>query len=146
MQDIVVEALSWVKTPYMDQQCVKGAGVDCAMLLVGVAKACERLPQGWKVPVYSPEWHIHQNEEVFLATVHHLGCIPISHRPLSLGSILLFQYGRVSSHAAIVVTVEPEPYIVHASRSERYVTHHRLDNKLLGRLRQTFSFPNRMDA
>ena len=31
---VIAEAMSWIGTPFRDQSDVKGAGVDCAMLLV----------------------------------------------------------------------------------------------------------------
>jgi cell wall-associated NlpC family hydrolase len=43
-EDVVVEARTWVGTPYHHQQCVKGHGVDCAQLVAGVGHALGLLP------------------------------------------------------------------------------------------------------
>lgn len=48
--EIVREALSWVATPYMHQQAVKGSGVDCVGLIRGVGGALDILdvtPEAW---------------------------------------------------------------------------------------------------
>lgn len=38
-KDVVVEARSWLGTPYVHQHRAKGHGVDCAGLVIGVARA-----------------------------------------------------------------------------------------------------------
>ena len=141
-EQIVTEALSWVATPYHHQACVKGVGVDCAMLLAGIAKACGLIAPDWRAPVYSPQWHLHQNEEVLTQTLEALGCRPVPQEYQAIGDILVLQYGRVSSHCAILVALHP-PYIVHASNKEgdKRVVHHRLDAKLQARVRQVYVFP-----
>lgn len=59
--EVVSEARSWLGTPYQHQARVKGIGVDCAGLLIGVARALglvapafdvngyARLPDGWSL-------------------------------------------------------------------------------------------------
>ena len=42
--DILREARSWIGTPFHHQQCVKGIGVDCAMLVMGVGVALGLAP------------------------------------------------------------------------------------------------------
>jgi cell wall-associated NlpC family hydrolase len=68
-----------------------------------------------------------------------VGCrrVPLDDR--RPGTILLFQYGRVSSHAAILVAQDPE-YLVHALLGHG-VRHHRLAGDLLARLRGCYAFP-----
>ena len=46
-QRIVEEARSWLGTPYHHQAMVKGAGVDCAMILVAVYRAVGLIPAGF---------------------------------------------------------------------------------------------------
>lgn len=41
---IVSEARKWIGTPYHHQQCIKGVGVDCALLVVGVGSALGLMP------------------------------------------------------------------------------------------------------
>lgn len=43
-EDILAEARSWIGTPYRQQQCVKGMGVDCAQLILGVFSALGYFP------------------------------------------------------------------------------------------------------
>lgn len=40
--DIVAEAVSWVGTPHVEQQSVKGQGCDCKGLIAGVARELGR--------------------------------------------------------------------------------------------------------
>lgn len=42
--DVIIEARSWVGTPYHHQQCRKGHGVDCAQLVAGVGAALGLMP------------------------------------------------------------------------------------------------------
>ena len=41
--NIVQEARSWIGTPFRHQAKVKGHGVDCAQLIIGVGEACNEL-------------------------------------------------------------------------------------------------------
>jgi NlpC/P60 family putative phage cell wall peptidase len=135
---IIAETFTWVGTRYHDQACVKGAGVDCAMLLVGVARAVGLVDPAWQPPVYSPEWHLHNNQEVLLDTLRRMGCQERDIVARQPGDILVFRYGRVASHCGVLVGPD---YLVHASNADGQVVHHRLDAKLFGRLRHVFAFP-----
>jgi cell wall-associated NlpC family hydrolase len=109
---IVAEALSWVGVPYRSNAMVKdkvGGGTDCAMLLAAVYGPLGLIP-GWVDPrPYSPQWHIHRNEEeymgVVLAHAHEIAGPP---RP---GDVAMFKIGKVFAHGAIVIDW---PNVVHA--------------------------------
>ena len=50
-REIVLEAKSWRGTPYRHQQSLKGSGVDCVGLILGVGRALEILqitPDQWR--------------------------------------------------------------------------------------------------
>lgn len=139
-EQIIQEALSWNGTKWHHRSCLKGIGTDCVCLLAGVAKAVGLLAQEWQPPRYSPDHMLHSNEECLLGVLATLGCLPIPLGAQRSGDALIFQYGRVSSHAAILVADTP-PYIVHAARDVGRVVHQRLSGPLLARLRQCFAFP-----
>lgn len=108
---IVREAISWIGTPYHHEGRVKGAGVDCAMLLaevyvrVGVIRPVT-------VEHYPHDWHMHHSEELYLTVVERCGgrLLPEGELPQP-GDIVMYRIGKCLSHAGIVVEW---PRIVHA--------------------------------
>lgn len=49
---VVAEARSWIGTPWVHQHRAKGVAVDCAGLVIGVARALGLLPAGFDVTGY----------------------------------------------------------------------------------------------
>jgi cell wall-associated NlpC family hydrolase len=99
----VNEALSWVGTPFLDCGDVKGpnGAVDCAMLLVRAA-----VDTGCVAPFdprpYSPRWHLHRSEELFLGWITgRLGAREVAEP--RVGDVILWQFGRCFSHGAVLV-------------------------------------------
>ncbi len=120
---IVAEAATWLRTPYHHQAGVKGAGCDCAFLLIRVFAACGLVPEVDPRP-YPPDWHLHRDEERYLGWIRrYAGRIET---PLP-GDVALWRFGRTVSHAGIVVEW---PTIIHAYRGEGVV----LEDAARGRL------------
>ena len=65
---IVREARSWVRTPYHAQADIKGAGVDCGMLLVRVFVDSGLVPPFDPRP-YADDWYLHRSEERYLGFI-----------------------------------------------------------------------------
>src|SRR4051794_8469193 len=65
---IVTEAETWLGTPFHHQGRVKGAGVDCAMLLAEVYHRCGFVPH-IDPGHYPPDWHLHRDAERYLEKV-----------------------------------------------------------------------------
>ncbi len=105
-QDVVAEALSWLNTPFHHEAAVKGAGVDCAMLLREVYAAIGLTPR-IDPGHYPADWHLHRTEERYLTWILEYAR-PVSHG--LPGDIATYKFGRVISHAAIVVQW---PVIIH---------------------------------
>lgn len=106
-EQVVDEARSWVGTPYQHQARIKGIGVDCAGLLIGVARALgivspifdvtgyTRRPDGWSL-IETCEQHMQAIERAdmgpgdavvvrFDSEPQHFGLIaPYSHGGLSI--------------------------------------------------------------
>lgn len=105
---VVTAARTWLGTPYHHAGRVKGAGVDCAMLLAetyaeaGVIAPVEIAP-------YSPQWHQHRSAELYLAYV--LERAQEIEGPPRPGDVALWKFGNCFSHGAIVMDW---PMIVHA--------------------------------
>lgn len=110
---IVKQSQSWLGTPYHHRARVKGAGVDCAQLLIAVYGDCGLIAADFDVAEYPMDWHMHRNEERYLNHVlEHAHKVDV---PLE-GDMALFKFGRTVSHAAIVVEW---PFVVHAYRPDR---------------------------
>jgi len=112
---VVAEAMTWLGTPYHHLAAVKGAGVDCAMLLVQVFKAVGELDPAFDPRPYSPQWFLHRSEEKFVNFL-----LPLARRVAapSLGDVAMFRFGRTAAHGAILVG---ENLVIHAYRPSRRV-------------------------
>jgi cell wall-associated NlpC family hydrolase len=97
---VVDEALSWQGTPYHHRGRIKGAGVDCGMILCEVYERAGVLPHV-DPGEYVPDWFMHRDEPVYLGIVEQFAAkIDGLAKP---GDIALFQYGRNPAHGAIVI-------------------------------------------
>ncbi len=113
---VVAEARKWVGTPYHACADVRGAGVDCGMLLVRVFVDTGLLAPFDPRP-YPEDWHLHRSEERYLSFAADRFCEVAEQGP---GDIIVFKYGRTFSHGAIVTGVDPIR-IVHAFQPYRAV-------------------------
>ena len=114
---VVAAARSWIGTPYHNCADIKGVGVDCCMLLIRVYCDLGLMPLVDPRP-YSPDWHLHRNEERYLEGV--LERAKEVKAP-DLGDTMLFRWGRTMSHGGIVTVTAPLT-IVHAYAPARCVT------------------------
>jgi cell wall-associated NlpC family hydrolase len=112
----VAEAKSWLGTPFRDQADVKGGGVDCAMLLVRSAVDAGFLPPFDPRP-YPPQWHLHRDEERFLAIVGRLGA-EVRRKPMP-GDVIVYRVGRCFSHGGIIIEND---HVLHAYYKTQNVT------------------------
>lgn len=113
-QAIVSAAMGWLRTPYHHHARVKGAGVDCAQILIAVFAEAGLIDE-FDTGDYPPDWMQHRSEERYLSFV-----IDRAERvdaPLP-GDVALYMVGRCFSHGAIVVEW---PSIVHASNRDGMV-------------------------
>ena len=105
---VVKEAESWIGTPFHHAARIKGAGIDCLMLL---AEVYERAGVIARIdpPFYVPDWHLHRDAERYLEGLTRYAR-EIAAPPLP-GDIALFRFGRTFSHGAIVTAW---PRLIHA--------------------------------
>ena len=113
---IVREARSWVGTPYHAQADIKGAGVDCGMLLVRVFVDCGLVPPFDPRP-YADDWYLHRAEERYLGFIFDRTKEVTAPSP---GDVMVFRYGRCYAHGGVVTGVNPLT-IVHAFQPARAV-------------------------
>ena len=134
-EQVVLEAMSWLGTPYHHCADVKGAGVDCLMLLVCVYRACGLAAANVDPRPYSPQWHLHRSEELYLQG---LGLANATETTTpQAGDIAVYKFGYTFSHAGILVD---QHHIIHALKDSGAVTLHRLnESPLAGRDVKFFS-------
>ena len=93
---IVAAAREWIGTPYHHMADVKGAGCDCAMLLVRVF--CDiGLVEPFDPRPYVKDWHLHRGEERYLDFL--LAHAREVASPLP-GDVILFKYGPQAKFAS----------------------------------------------
>jgi cell wall-associated NlpC family hydrolase len=112
----IAEARTWLGTPFRDQADVKGGGVDCAMLLVRSA-VDTRLVAPFDPRPYPPQWHLHRDEERFLAIVSKLGT-EVTRAPIP-GDVIVYRVARCFSHGGIIVE---NNHVLHAYYKTKNVT------------------------
>ena len=85
---IVAEARSWIGTPYHNCADIKGAGVDCGMLLVRVFVDAGLCPPFDPRP-YPIDWHLHRSEERYLGFIFDRGSEVADPQP---GDVMVLRY------------------------------------------------------
>ena len=136
---IIEAALSWVGTPYHHQQRLKGVGVDCAHLVAGVAIDAGLLSPDVILPMdYSPQWNLHNEEQMLLGHLEQFGCQQKD--TAAPGDIICFTIGRAVGHLGILIS---ETQYVHAQNMVKpyQVTVNTLSDKWSRRHTHTYSFP-----
>lgn len=112
---VVAAARSWLGTPYHHRARVKGAGVDCGQLVIASfyeAGLIEDLDPGY----YTCDWHLHRNEDRYLAAVESRLVRVCDDTEFSVddrykadpnfrvspGDVLVFRVGRTFSHGGLI--------------------------------------------
>lgn len=116
---IIEEAYTWEHVPYVDGQHSK-YGCDCVGLLVGISKALNFIEQDWKPDYYSPQWHLHSNDEKLLHTLEDTGCIRKNLDERIPGDILTFQFYNVSAHVGLFM---PKNTVIHSLIDRGVILH-----------------------
>lgn len=129
---IATEAASWLGTPYHHQAMVKGAGVDCAMILVAVYYACGLIPPIDPRP-YPQDWHLHRDAERYLGWVNQYAHEVTEPQK---GDLAVWRFGRAFSHGAICLDGTA---IIHAYIGRGVVLDDRNQAELQGRPVRFFS-------
>lgn len=118
---VITEARRWIGTPHVHGAAVRGAGVDCGRLLIEVYANAGLIPP-FDPGLYPHDYHLHQNEERYLAFVERFAHRVDRPEP---GDVALFKYGRVISHGAIVIQW---PVIIHAYVGQGVTEDHVVEN------------------
>jgi NlpC/P60 family putative phage cell wall peptidase len=105
---VVREAKTWIGTPFHHAARVKGAGVDCLMLLAEVYERAGVTAGRINPPFYVPDWHLHRDAERYMEGLLRYARPVNTPKP---GDIALFRFGRTYSHGAIITEW---PRLIHA--------------------------------
>lgn len=142
-QAICAEACRWIGTPYQHQQSLRGIGADCVGLVLGVGRAVGALSATYRLPYYSPQWHLHQRDELLVSHLLHYGLVlstVIADR--QPGDLLVFRLrpDQPCSHLGILIE---GTRIVHAlsDRSHACVVRQLLHGHRLRELAYICAFP-----
>lgn len=111
-------ARAWIGTPFHDHGRVKGAGCDCATLLLETYAEAGLIPHT-DVGYYSPQFFCHSSEERYLGWVKKFAC-EIPRERVQQADIALWKIGKCFAHAAIVIA-PGWPAIIHANFASRCV-------------------------
>lgn len=111
---VLVEARTWLGTPFHDRADVRGHGVDCLHLIVRVYQAVGLLG-AIDIPVYSAQWFEHRGKSLFLEGVGEYCHEVTAALP---GDIVMYTFGRFPSHGGIV---ETERALIHAWKPGGFV-------------------------
>lgn len=127
-EQIVKEAETWLNTPFHHRAMIKGVGVDCAHLLIGVFSALGAF-QEFRPTDYPNDWHLHRSDERFLG---YMAAYATEVDEPKVGDVALFRFGRCVSHGSIVIEW---PMVIHAYIGQGVVRANAIESpKLRGRL------------
>lgn len=140
---VVAEARGWTGTRWLHQGRMKGVGVDCINLVIGVGLDTGLITQEGLDNFDNPEYYRYgrsPNGELLLQGCDHfLDRVPMS--DLKLGDILIFKFVEEPQHFAIVTESTPI-YIIHAFAHARKVVEHRFDQTWKDRVVACYRFRN----
>ncbi len=154
---IINEARTWLGTPFHHQGRVKGVGVDCIGLIIGVGRAVGTLPETFDATGYGREPHNHSLPKGMvkhltikcsvIEDVEGCGCGK-KHKYAELdrarhGDILLFRFLREPQHVGFYTR---DNTIIHAYDGSEKCVEHRLDDKWKKRVVAIYEWPGVVDG
>ena len=131
--EVVQTARKWSGTPFVHQGRVCGRAVDCAGLLVGVAKDLG-------LSDYDLDGYPRVPDGVTLQAILRAELVSVAIDQARVGDVLLFGFYRHAQHLGIITRVDPM-YIIHAHEPNNGVVEHRIDDRWRRRVRGAFRFP-----
>ena len=136
---IVLEALSWVATPYVHQASTKGAGVDCVGLIRGVGGALGILdvsPEAWAP--YRRYGRL-PNPRRFMQAVDRF-LVPAAEKVH--GGVAVFAWDAgMPMHLGILDNAGGAWRLVHAFQHRDFCVHHGLTPDWESRIESLWTFP-----
>lgn len=129
-EKIVAEARTWLGCPFHHQGRVKGAGVDCAGVVIGTADALGLLTDFEDKPyARSPS-----ADQLRTTLKNYMDEIPVNEA--KSGDVLLFAFDREPQHVGFMTDIG----ILHAYAQVRKCVEHSLDETWVKRIRGAYRF------
>lgn len=94
--EIVAEARSWLGTPWVHQHCMKGVAVDCAQMVMAVARECAQAP----ADLHLADYGRHPDGTIERMCLAHMD--PIPQDALRPGDVVAVALDRQPQHVGIV--------------------------------------------
>ncbi len=138
-EDIVVQARTWLRTPFHHQARLKGKGCDCLGLIVGVVDELGlKDSTGMKLAAYDEVTYSKEPDGAYLIQklTGILTEVPIA--DARAGDLALFKVRENPQHLAILTDYEGTLGIIHCYAQARRVVEHRLDDDWKSRLLKVF--------
>lgn len=129
---LIAEAKAWLGTKYHAHARVRGAGVDCAQLLIGVTEGAGVLSQVTIRQGYSTV--VPQGTEYVDVILQY--CDEITENEVQPGDLALYKTSHGWMHSAIVVRW-PD-YVIHATEKRGVIASHGTEDFLRGKPRRFF--------
>ena len=131
--EVVETAREWTGTPFRHQGRVRGMAVDCAGLLVGVARDLG-------LSEYDVDGYPRVPDGITLQAILRAQLVEIDIDTARPGDVLLFGFYRHAQHLGIITRIDPM-YLIHAYEPQRRVVEHRVDTLWRRRVRGVYRFP-----
>jgi NlpC/P60 family putative phage cell wall peptidase len=128
-QQIVDEARTWLNTPFHHQGRVKSVGVDCAGVVIGVAKALGL--SDFDTVDYAKQPNANAMTKVLN---EHMVRIPVNEA--TIGDVLHFAFDREPQHVGFITDIG----ILHAYAQVRKCIEHSFDDAWKARVRGAYRF------
>lgn len=128
---IIETARQWIGTPFKHQGRVRGVGVDCAGLAIGISKDLG-------LPVIDESGYARSPKDNAMRVLIEQQCDAIT--KIEIGALLFMPHSG-TLHLAIVSQLDPI-YIIHAYQPAGKVVEHRLDSKWLRRVAKIYRVRN----
>lgn len=108
-------AKSWEKTPFVERQGIKQAGVDCVHLIHALIAVECGFPHEFKPPFYNMDETMHQERSPLVEYLDNSEGLVRGKTDeiLLMGDILIFQIGKGPHHGGVMLN---EPKFIHALR------------------------------
>lgn len=126
-EQLILEARTWLGTPFHHQGRIKGVGVDCVGLVAETMRACG-------LPVTDRVGYSHQPDGLQLLTAMMDHAVPILTEEMQPGDVLLFRFNVEPQHVAFMTDIG----MIHSTAANRRCVEHCLDQVWMSRLVAVF--------
>lgn len=133
---VVAEARRWLDTPFIHQARLRGVGVDCAGLVVAVARELG-------IGEYDVAGYARAPQGNALREALNAALVPVAFRDAAPGDVLCFRMDQDPQHLAILTRTERAGSMIHAYAHPlvRRVVEHGMGTFWKDRLAGCYRFP-----